>query len=137
MAEAYRVTVYNSRIAALIQTGEGARWSHGVAKDIERTGRRFAPVRTGRLRDSHVTLPGVGTNQYQKRWVVSALAPHAAWVAKGTGIYGPLHRPILGWQKLPWNIGGRNRPGINSVVWSTKGQRPNDWLSRAAAVVLA
>jgi hypothetical protein len=135
---AYRTVVYNSAIIALIQTGEGARWSHDKAKLIENTARRpgFSPVRSGRLRASHVTLPGVGTNQYQKRWAVSALAYYAAYVHQGTGIYGPRHRPIIGWQRVPWNIGGRNKPGKTSVVYMTKGQLPNPWLLRAAESVI-
>jgi hypothetical protein len=131
MAE-YRVRVYNARIVSLIQVGDVALWSHDTAKDIENLARLIAPERTGRLKSSHVTLPGVGTNQYVKRWRVSAMAPHARFVHEGTGIHGPLRSRVF--------IGKRMGPlpaPFPKYVWSHQGTRRNPWLERAAMIVSA
>lgn len=137
---ASRVIVYESRVISLMQVGDGARWTRGQAKDLEAAARRLAPSRTGRLRDSHVTLPTVGSNQYQKVYRVSAMAYYAAWVHEGTGIYGPLGRPFTGrngWMKIPGvNPNSQTRgPRVGTVVRWVQGQRPQPWLQRAADLV--
>lgn len=128
---AYRVVIHDQRIVSLIQTGDGDRWLHSKAKQIEHRARVIAPRRTGRLASSHVTLPTTGTNQYAKRYRVSAQAYYARYVHEGTG--GMPGR----WAKLP----GRNpnpvrATGKGTVIWSPKGQRANPWLARAARDVV-
>lgn len=138
MAETYRVTVLNRNIVTLIQAGDVARWSRDTAKDGERIARRRSPVRTGRLRDSHVTLPAAGSNQYQKRYRISALAPHGVYVAKGTGIYGPTGTPIRsvkGMGPLPGAVEGLGRRP--RYIWYSRGQRPNRWLEETAIELAA
>lgn len=141
MATAYRVTVFRDRIVSLIQVGDGDRWTHKKAKQIEMRARAIAPRRTGRLSASHVTLPTIGSNQYAKRYRVSAQAYYAQWVHGGTGIYGPLRRPITapnGWMKIPGKNPSPNRVvgRHGTVVESHRGQRPKPWLERAALEVL-
>lgn len=138
---AYRVTVHRRNIVTLVQVGELNRWTRDKAKEIEHRARAIAPVRTGRLRDSHVTLPTTGTNQYHKVYRISALAPYAGYVHGGTGIYGPKGAPV--YIGRPMKIPGRN-PNLNrvqgrsgTVIWSHKGQRGNNWLERAAEQVMS
>lgn len=135
---AYRVQVYESQFVNLIQVGDGDRWLHGKAKQIEIRARAIAPKRSGRLASSHVTLPTRGTNQYVKRYRISAMAPYAHFVHGGTGIYGPLHRPITtgGWMKLPGQNPNSNRAGHSTVIRVHRGQRPQPWLEKAARDVL-
>lgn len=125
----YRVQVINSRIISIVQTGDGARWTHGKAKEIERMARLLAPKRTGRLAASHVTLPTRGSNQYHKVYRVSAQAYYSRYVHDGT------HGPITGrngWVKIP---AARARGSRTVVVRSVRGQRANPWLARAAMLV--
>jgi hypothetical protein len=129
------VTVYSGRIASITQYGDVARFTHGVAKDVERFARIYAPKRTGRLAASHVTLPARGSNQFEKRYRVSAMAPYSAAVALGSGIYGRgSGAPIVSKRgKKMGPIGGAGPRYIRS----SKGQRPNNspgmnWLEKAA-----
>lgn len=136
----YRVTVHRRNIVTLVQVGDLNRWTHGKAKEIERVARAEAPVRTGRLRDSHVTLPTTGSNQYHKVYRISALAPYAGFVHQGTGIFGPKGTPV--YIGRPMKIPGPNpnpaRTGERStVIWSHKGQQGNNWLERAALQVMS
>lgn len=130
---AYRVTVYDRNIVTLIQVGEGARWIRSKAKAIERTARSIAPRRTGRLAASHVTLTAPGTNQYVKRWRISAQAYYAGWVHEGVpGRIYPKSKKML---KIP--VRGHNWSGswISKgfvLKDSVRGQQPNPWLDRAA-----
>lgn len=133
----YRVTVYRRNIVSLIQVGSGNRWIHSKAKEIERAARRIAPKRTGRLRASHVTLPSTGTNQYVKRYRVSAQAYYAAWVHEGVpGRIYPKNGKALAIPrsrtKPPWNAGR----GKVILKRSVRGQSANPWLARAAAMVV-
>ena len=140
MAVTYKVTVFNGRIISLIQVGEGDRWTRGKAQQIERVARSIAPKVTGRLANSHVTLPTTGSNQYQKRYRVSALAPYSVYVHEGTGIHGPLGRPVyIGkWMKIPGpNPNPRRVVGKHgTVVMSHKGRTKRPWLQEAANAVL-
>lgn len=161
MALATRVIVYDRRIVHLIQRGDGKRWIHGQAKKIEGVARQIAPFRTGRLAASHVTLPTTGSNQYSKVYRVTAMAPYARFVHEGTGIFGPLGRPIYkprgmvipGMNPNPrvrvYPLRGRNaglgvrysRPMLRrgkggTFVHETKGQRAQPWLQRAADIAL-
>jgi len=136
MAAGYKVTIFNGRIVSLIQTGDGKRWLHSKAKGVEASARRLAPKRSGRLAASHVTLPTQGTNQYHKRYRVSAQAYYAKWVHEGTGIYGPYGVPVRTGRlmRIPGpspRILRRNRKGP-TLVRSHRGQRSNPWLLRAA-----
>lgn len=138
MAAIYRVTVLNGRIISLIQTGDGDRWTRDKAKAIEVRARIIAPKRSGRLAASHVTLPTAGSNQYQKRYRVSAMAPYGHYVHGGTGIYGPTGRRIVSTKGMGPLPGARGRePGRRpTYIFYSKGQRANPWLERAAAQVL-
>lgn len=154
MASFYKVTVYNGRIISLIQVGDGARWTHRQAKNIERVARVIAPKRTGRLAGSHVTLPTSGSNQYQKRYRISAMAPYAIYPHEGTGIYGPKRRrvsigkpmgPIPGYVRLrrsgapadgAW-AGTRFARKGRVYLKSHKGQPAKKWLERAARIALS
>jgi hypothetical protein len=135
MVDNFRVTVYNSRIISVIQVGQVDRWSRNTAKDIEKLARNTAPKRTGRLKDSHVTVRGVGSNQYKSRYRVSAMAPYGVYVHQGTGLYskwGP--RMIYGSRGQmmgPINDGGPR------FIASSRGQKPNAWLERAAMLTAA
>lgn len=131
MANDFRVTVYNAKIISVIQVGDVGRWSRGQAKDIENLARRTAPSRSGRLRASHVTLPGVGSNQYHKRWRVSALAPYSAYVHQGTGVHvgrGPIYRANGGKMGPIDGLGPR-------FITHHSGQRSQPWLERSAMVI--
>lgn len=132
MAETYRVTVLNSRIITVIQSGDGDRWTRGKAKAIEARARILAPKRSGHLAASHVTLPTTGSNAYQKRYRVSAQARYSVFVHEGTGIYGPRHRMIIAprGMKIP---AGRGRRA--AVIFASRGQRPQPWLAQAASQV--
>jgi len=124
---AYRVVVFDRNIVSLVQTGQGARWIHRKAKDVESTARRLAPKRSGRLAASHVTLPTRGSNQYQKVYRVSAQAYYAAWVHQGTT--GPIRPRIKRKLKVP----NRGRPGFR-LLPSVNGQPAKLWLARAGAM---
>lgn len=131
---AYRVTVYESRWVSIVQTGDGDRWIHSKAKAIENRARIIAPKRSGRLAASHVTLPTTGTNQYVKRYRVSAMAPYAHYVHGGTGIYGPLGRPIVKLMSIP--ASGQRPPYQGpTVIRHSRGQRPQPWLEQAGRQV--
>lgn len=134
MAATYRVEVYQKNIIALIQVGDGARWIRRTTKRIEDVARATAPKDTGSMAMRHYTVEAVGSNQYVKRYQVKVLAPYAAYVHGGTGIYGPYHRPIRsikGMGPLP-GAGGR-RP---RYIWYSKGQKANPWLENAAESVV-
>lgn len=128
----YRVQVFNSVIISIVQTGDGARWTHGKAKEIERMARVLAPKRTGRLAASHVTLPTVGSNQYHKVYRVSAQAYYSRYVHEGTT--GPI-TGRNGWLKLPAGRTGAPFAAKTRVVMLVSGQRANPWLARAAMAV--
>ncbi len=130
MVETYRVTVYDAKIVSLVQVGDVARWTRETAKEVERVARVLAPKRTMRLANSHVTLPTLGSNQYQKRYRISAMAPHAHFVHGGTGIYGPTHAPI----DVGKPMGPIPGPGPRYIRRSM-GQRAQPWLERAAEAV--
>ncbi|QNL30001.1 hypothetical protein SEA_WHEELIE_32 [Microbacterium phage Wheelie] len=130
----YRVQVYETRWVGIIQTGDGDRWIHGKAKRIEQRARIRAPKRSGRLASSHVTLPTTGSNQYQKRYRISAMAPYAHFVHGGTGIYGPAHRPIVRIMSIP--ASAQRAPYGPRVIRHSRGQRPQPWLEQAARDVL-
>lgn len=137
-----RVNVRDRALVSIIQTGDGDRWNHDTAKQIERRARILAPARTRRLSGSHVTLPTRGTNPYVKKYRVTAQAPYAAFVALGTGIHGPLRRRITssrGMGPLPGAGTGPGRFGRGrpKYIWVSDGQRPNRWLERAAMSVAA
>lgn len=131
---AYRVTVYESRWIGIVQTGDGDRWIRSKAKQIETRARVLAPKRSGRLAASHVTLPTTGTNQYRKVYRVAATAYYAHFVHGGTGIYGPLGRPIVRIMSIP---AGAQRPPYQGprVIRHSRGQRPQPWLDRAGQEV--
>lgn len=133
MVSTYRVTVYRPRIVSIIQTGDGDRWTRDKAKQIENRARILAPKRTGRLAASHVTLPTTGSNQYQKVYRVSAMAPYGAFVHGGTGVYGPRGMEIVAPTGMAIPAGGGRRA---RVIYSSRGQRANPWLERAADQVL-
>ena len=128
----YNVVIFEGKIVSLIQRGDGARWIHSKAKDIEATARAIAPKRTGRLAASHVTLPTRGTNQYQKVYRVSAQSYYAGWVHGGTGprIYPKRGKYLVLPGRNP-NPGRTQGRGERTVVTSVRGQRPNHWLERA------
>lgn len=129
----YRVQVFNTVIISIVQTGDGARWTHAKAKEIERMARVLAPKRTGRLAASHVTLPTIGSNQYHKVYRVSAQAYYSRYVHEGTT--GPI-TGRNGWLKLPGRNPNPGRvTGKGTVVMSVRGQRANPWLARAAVAV--
>lgn len=135
----YRVTVLKPNIVSLVQTGELRRWHRDFAKDIENTARRRVPKRTRRLEHSHVTLPTTGSNQYETRYRVSAMAAHGVYVHEGTGIFGPRGAPIIstrGMGPLPnareGSIGRRPK-----YIYYSRGQRPKPWLEHAAQEVVA
>lgn len=118
-----------------MQTGDGDRWIHSRAKRIEARARIRAPKRSGRLAASHVTLPTVGSNQYEKVYRVSATAYYSSFVHKGTGIYGPAHRPIVKVMSIP--AGGQRPPYSGPrIIRHSRGQRPQPWLEQAARDVI-
>lgn len=76
---------------------------------------------------------------------VNAEASYAAYVEKGTGIYGPKHRPIvprtkkvLAWRTGAVTLSGRSRvkDGVEQAGWafarSVKGRRPTPFLEPGA-----
>lgn len=128
----YRVQVFNTVIISIVQTGDGERWTHAKAKEIERMARVLAPKRTGRLAASHVTLPTIGSNQYHKVYRVSAQAYYSRYVHEGTT--GPI-TGRNGWVKIPAARGGVPYSPKLRVVRSVRGQRANPWLVRAAVAV--
>lgn len=133
----YRVTVYEARWASVIQVGEGDRWTRGKAKQIERRARIRAPKRTQRLAASHVTLPTRGSNQFVKRYRISATAYYAHFVHGGTGIYGPRGMPVRTGGRMRLPGANPNRPGAKStVIRMHRGQRPQPWLAQAARDVI-
>lgn len=158
MVTTARTSVNNAGIVSLIQVGQGARWSHDQAKKVETVARGLAPKRTGRLVSQHVTLPTTGTNQYQKVWRVSSMAPYSRYPYFGTGIYGPRATPIVSRRgfKLPgpnprhpnWK---RAQPRLSltskgrlttviavqsTVVHVIRGQHGHRWLEEAARIAL-
>lgn len=128
----YRVYVFDSKIISIVQTGDGDRWTHAKAKQIERMARTLAPKRTGRLAASHVTLPTRGSNQYHKVYRVSAQAYYSRFVHEGTT--GPI-TGRNGWVKIPAARSGAPYSPKLRVVRSVRGQRANPWLARAALLV--
>lgn len=126
----YKVTVLRGRIITLIQVGDVARWSHDTAQQIERLARLLSPVATGRLKASHVTLPGTGSNQFEKRWRISANAPYSLYRHRGTGIYGPNASPII-YSKPAGPIGFKAN-GKPQLIRSSKGTPGDNWMERAA-----
>ncbi len=166
MPTTYRTNINNSGLLSLIQDGEGAHWTHDKAKAIEMRARAFAPERTGRLKASHVTLPTTGSNQFQKVYRISALAPYAKYVHQGTG---PRIYPRGQYLKIPHSVyntgrtpkmvtierrtnragkGYKRETGLmasglrarkvrgSTFVRSVAGQKPQPWLLEAAASVL-
>jgi hypothetical protein len=84
--------------------------------------RALAPWRTGALaRSVTASISHDGTSL-----VLTATAPHAPFVLRGTGLYGPHRRRIVPRHKqaLFWQ-------GAPHPCRSVRGQRPNAFLSRA------
>jgi hypothetical protein len=94
---------------------------------VAATARLFAPKRTGELAASiysKVNIDGTGE--------VGVRARHARWVQQGTGIYGPHHTPIVPVRSRFLRFQGSS--GRMVYARSVRGQRPNDFLSRAMSV---
>jgi len=88
---------------------------------------REAPVRTGELRESHY---GVVVNDGGELYgEVGAKAPYSAFVHEGTGLFGPLRRPIEAKPGRVFVFTGSN--GETVFTTRIKGQHPNRWLVRA------
>lgn len=130
---AHVVRVFDNRIGYVIQVGDGGRWIRTQAWEVRRLAVILAPSRTNRLKASHVVNQNRDryTGRFQKGFTVSATAYHASFVALGTGIHGPLHRKIV--KKKAMRIMDGRRPRF---IRSSRGQRPNPWLERAAEMAL-
>lgn len=135
---AYKVTIYENRWAALIQTGDGNRWLKSKAEAIRRRAIIIAPRRTGRLAASHRTVQERGRlGRFQSGWRVEATVGYAAFVHKGTGLYGPRHQMIVRRMSIP--AGGHSAEFSGAgrrVITRSRGQRPQPWLEQAAREVL-
>lgn len=126
------VIVYDGTISRIIKVGEANRWAYGKAKTFERAAKGTAPKRTLQLANSHRTEQNRARNgRFETGFHVDATAPHAVFVLRGTGIYGPRHRVI----DLGKPMGPIAAPGPRFIRRS-RGQRPNDWLSKALPSVL-
>lgn len=141
MARRYRVTVYDSRISSIIKVGDGNDWLKRQATKVENMARIIAPRSSGRLAASHRTTQNRDERgRYRTGFTVSADVPYARFVHEGTGIYGPLGRPVHTgrWMRIPGvNPNPNRRQGTTgTVVMSHRGQKPQPWLELAANIVL-
>lgn len=131
-----RVIVYNTAIESLFFVGGDAyEWNLRTTRRIEAMATHKAPIRTAHLAASH----GVEQNRdaigrYQSGFKVTNDAPHAVYVALGTGIYGPTGSPIV----YSKRVGPITPPREAGPVFirSQLGQKPNNWIARAADIVL-
>lgn len=101
-----------------------------VLRTVEGTARALAPVRTGRLRNSiRAYLTGTGAG------VLVASVPYAAYLHRGTGIYGPHRR---GFHIKPRSKKALWWPGAAHPVRAVyqKGIRPRDFLRLAVSDAL-
>ncbi|AWN03549.1 hypothetical protein PBI_HYPERION_32 [Microbacterium phage Hyperion] len=136
---AYKVTIYENRWAAIIQTGDGNRWLKSKADTIKHRAIIIAPRRTGRLAASHRTVQERSRRgRFQSGWRVEAAAPYAAYVHQGTGIHGPGGRGmIIRRMSIPAYGHG---PGFfgsgRRVIRRSRGQRSQPWLEQAARQVI-
>lgn len=135
---AHRVRVFQTRIASLFQVGGDAHdWNLQQARRISRTATILAPRgRTGGLSRSHrVVQARDRIGRFRTGFRVENTARHAAFVALGTGIHGPARRVIV-YRKPAGPI--MEKRGIRNprFIRRSRGQRPNDWLNRAARMVL-
>ncbi len=136
MATGYTVMVFQGNIVRLIQIGDGATWIRAQAWEIRAAAVMLAPNRTGTLAASHIVLQNrdVYTGRFQKGYSISANTYYAGWVAKGTGLYGPRHMII---KPRPPKKAFKIRDGTKPrLIRKSRGQRPNNWLERAARMVL-
>lgn len=140
---AHVVTVHHRQINGLFLVGGQAfRWNHGQARKVAATAEVTAPRATGDLAFSHEVrqhqgITTGGGHGFQSGFRVSNVASYAEYVARGTGLYGPRGAVI--------DIGKRMGPifdpkpgGGRSPVYirTSRGQKPNDWLERAARTAL-
>lgn len=136
---AYKVTIYENRWAALIQTGDGNRWLKSKAEAIRRRAIIIAPRRTGRLAASHRTVQERSRlGRFQAGWRVEATVGYAAYVHQGTGIHRPGGRGMIV-RRMVIPAGGHG-PGFfgsgRRIIRRSKGQRSQPWLEQAARQVL-
>lgn len=136
---AHVVTVHHRQINGLFLVGGQAfRWNHGQARKVAATAEVTAPRATGDLAFSHEVRQHQGARGlFESGFRVSNTAPHAEWVALGTGLYGPRGTVIdigkrMGPIFAPKPGGGRSPVYIRT----SRGQKPNDWLERAARTAL-
>lgn len=126
------VTVYDGTISRMIKIGEVDRWAYQKARRFESEARIRAPKRSGRLAESHRTQQNRARNgRFETGYHVDATAPHAIYVLRGTGIYGPRGRII----DIGKPMGPIPGPGPR-FIRTSRGQQPNDWLSASLPAVL-
>lgn len=91
---------------------------------IEAQAARNAPERTSNLVNSITSfVDGAG---FEAVGTVRVLAFYGLYVHQGTGIYGPVGKPIL-----PRNKKALFWEGLGHPVKSVKGQKPNPFLKKA------
>lgn len=126
------VFVYDTTISRIIKVGEANRWAYGKANAFNRRARETAPKRSMRLANSHRTQQNrARSGRFETGFHVDATAPYAVFVLRGTGVHGPLRRVI----DIGKPMGPIPAPGPRFIRRS-RGQRPNDWLSKALPAVL-
>lgn len=127
------VVVDDQAVANLANRGGPVdRWTLGKTRMVASFARRFAPVRTGRLRASIKVEQSRDTaGRYKTGYSVSANTPYAAFVHEGTRphVIVPVTASVLRFE-----VGG-------SVVFARRvnhpGNRANPFLSRALAAGMA
>ena len=113
----FRLRKWNSEPTLALVERRAAAWLVSSTDVAMKAARREAPVRTGRLRDSIISLP-IERRDGRMTAGVWAQAPYALWVELGTRHMRaqPYLRPALGIVRDAANaLLGQIRAGVNEV----------------------
>jgi hypothetical protein len=147
VARRFKVSVYESRIAFIMQEGDGNDWLRHFSEEVEDVAWAEAPKRSGELADSHQVNRNPGTNQYIVDYSIENFAEHASYVHRGTldRFPGPpwikSTRGYTAWltangevRRGPARMGPLDGFGPPFLI-RARGQRANEWLDRAGTQV--
>lgn len=136
MSRLGNVKVFDNNISQLFEpSAEVGREVNTITRRITYKAIAFSPKRSRVLSLSHRQSGALKSGRYVSRGQITNDAPHALWVIKGT------QGPILPHGKkliVPRKKGGRaKRDGGRNLGLrsSVRGQKANDYISRAAKVV--
>lgn len=139
-------TVYYKDLAdEFKQGGQGGRWIHMVAQQMEALSIATAPTRSHELADSHIVErtaagPGFFGNQYVAAYTITNFAPHAENVHEGYPRGATVSIPDAIWADSDEGMSVPRIPGQafpRTRRQSVAGQARQPWMDNACTAVAA